>query len=311
MMDILKQKFRDSSCLAQQLMDTKGAFLLEHNNVVGRDAFWSNNSFGSGKNWLGALLMLRRSELLRQIRAENDEWALWLVDKVDMQTGHTSPAWNDIVQAATDCIVKELRQVDRPTGSTDAVSGQRCSTSTADAAGSHQSKFTQLSEPGTTAIRSSKVSKSAQWFWDAGEPGRPNEMPYESEANLKIEDAFQENKKGAYIFVPLSSGVGATMYRIDFAKMSATTPATSVQFVEKMENVVVTRSISFKCYRSQERTSSSKAPRVEARPATQWFWRDYFKQGEYTPYDAAANMKIATAYEVHDSFAGNAFFDQA
>jgi len=54
--------------LAQQLVDTGDAILIEGNTW--HDNFWGNcqcgrdECLGTGKNWLGRLLMLRRSELM-------------------------------------------------------------------------------------------------------------------------------------------------------------------------------------------------------------------------------------------------------
>ena len=60
---VLRAKFAAGSQMAAALLATGDAFLLEHNERVGRDHVWSDNKTGDGKNWLGALLMLRRAEL--------------------------------------------------------------------------------------------------------------------------------------------------------------------------------------------------------------------------------------------------------
>lgn len=62
MKDVLKNKFSEPN-LATQLCATKNALLIEHNDVVGRDRFWSNNHDGTGSNMLGLLLMELRDVL--------------------------------------------------------------------------------------------------------------------------------------------------------------------------------------------------------------------------------------------------------
>lgn len=43
--------------------ETGDSFLVEHNQVKGRDFFWSDNFDGTGKNMLGTLCMELRSEM--------------------------------------------------------------------------------------------------------------------------------------------------------------------------------------------------------------------------------------------------------
>lgn len=59
---VLKSKFADPA-LAQALLATGDAYLLEHNSHVRRDRFWSDNCDGSGQNQLGLALMRLRGEL--------------------------------------------------------------------------------------------------------------------------------------------------------------------------------------------------------------------------------------------------------
>ena len=59
---VLRAKFALPSMRAA-LLASGSAVLLEHNEVVGRDTFWSDNYDGSGQNRLGRLLMLLRKEL--------------------------------------------------------------------------------------------------------------------------------------------------------------------------------------------------------------------------------------------------------
>ena len=58
----LRLKFAEGSLLAEMLLVTKPATLIEGNHWG--DKFWGvDNKTGKGKNWLGKLLMERRSEL--------------------------------------------------------------------------------------------------------------------------------------------------------------------------------------------------------------------------------------------------------
>ncbi|CAJ1397886.1 unnamed protein product [Effrenium voratum] len=96
MQHVLDQKFQDKE-LRKKLTSTKNAFLLEHNPVPGRDAIWSNNSDGSGMNWLGLQLMLLRDRLSGQER-----WTAWLQQHVNLFTGKPlDSAWSDLVKRAT------------------------------------------------------------------------------------------------------------------------------------------------------------------------------------------------------------------
>jgi predicted NAD-dependent protein-ADP-ribosyltransferase YbiA (DUF1768 family) len=59
MLHVLIAKFSDP-ILQQQIVDCAPPFLLEHNEISGRDTTWSDNKDGTGSNWLGLQLMLIR-----------------------------------------------------------------------------------------------------------------------------------------------------------------------------------------------------------------------------------------------------------
>ncbi|CAE8710445.1 unnamed protein product [Polarella glacialis] len=102
---VLAAKFSKGSDMANALRKTENAFLLEHNSFTGRDDIWSDNCDGSGKNWLGLLLMLRRTELFSYSPS-------WLRASVDDQTGSfPNREWADKVQEAARRINLELGQV--------------------------------------------------------------------------------------------------------------------------------------------------------------------------------------------------------
>lgn len=61
MWEVLKAKFNQNSSLNKLLALTKTAYLLEHNQVKGRDLHWSDNYDGSGENMLGRMLMAIRA----------------------------------------------------------------------------------------------------------------------------------------------------------------------------------------------------------------------------------------------------------
>jgi ribA/ribD-fused uncharacterized protein len=57
----LKAKFNQNPEMMNALKDTGAAYLLEHNPVIGRDNYWSDDHTGDGKNRLGKLLMSIRN----------------------------------------------------------------------------------------------------------------------------------------------------------------------------------------------------------------------------------------------------------
>ena len=63
MFAVLEDKYRPGSPMAEALLKTGYAFLLEHTPRCGRDAIWSDNNDGSGTNWLGLQLMCIRERL--------------------------------------------------------------------------------------------------------------------------------------------------------------------------------------------------------------------------------------------------------
>jgi ribA/ribD-fused uncharacterized protein len=60
MLTALRAKFTQHPELAELLLGTGEATLVEHTT---RDAYWGDGGDGSGKNWLGRLLMRVRDEL--------------------------------------------------------------------------------------------------------------------------------------------------------------------------------------------------------------------------------------------------------
>jgi hypothetical protein len=63
MLDVLLCKVAQHPEIAEWLLATGIAYLVEHNLVKGRDAFWSDDSDGAGQNMLGKLWMQVRSSL--------------------------------------------------------------------------------------------------------------------------------------------------------------------------------------------------------------------------------------------------------
>lgn len=105
---VLSAKFRRGSPQAMALVGTKGAFLLEHNAVVGRDAIWSDNGDGTGANWLGALLMIIRDDLSNDGHMEAS-WTALIAESLDLDTGATlGPAWHQSVRVAREATVSAL-----------------------------------------------------------------------------------------------------------------------------------------------------------------------------------------------------------
>lgn len=60
MAEVLRTKFKEHSELAELLLATGEAYLVEHSS---RDAFWTDGGDGKGKNMLGNVLMRVRGEL--------------------------------------------------------------------------------------------------------------------------------------------------------------------------------------------------------------------------------------------------------
>jgi len=61
MTDVLRAKMDQHPEIAEWLLATGGAYLVEHNPVKGRDAFWSDNHDGTGQNMLGKIWMHLRA----------------------------------------------------------------------------------------------------------------------------------------------------------------------------------------------------------------------------------------------------------
>jgi ribA/ribD-fused uncharacterized protein len=63
MREIVHAKFHQNPELKELLLATGNAYLVEHIPVRGRDAYWGDNGDGTGKNWLGEVLMETRQSL--------------------------------------------------------------------------------------------------------------------------------------------------------------------------------------------------------------------------------------------------------
>lgn len=63
MSEVLYAKFTQNPYLKSLLLSTGSAYLVEHNEKVGRDSYWSDNHNGSGQNRLGEILMDLRGKL--------------------------------------------------------------------------------------------------------------------------------------------------------------------------------------------------------------------------------------------------------
>jgi len=110
MLAVLRAKFRPQSELAQALVRTGDAYLLEHCPKPDRDQLWSNNQDGSGMNWLGLQLMLVRDEL-----GHTHAWTDWINKLVDPSCGMSpdkgkSAEWQNSVKGATWALQEELQK---------------------------------------------------------------------------------------------------------------------------------------------------------------------------------------------------------
>jgi len=118
MLSVLKQKFTPGSMMAEKLKQTGDNLLLEHNSVPGRDTVWSDNSDGSGTNWLGLQLMLVRDQLTGQ-----SSWTDFAVSQIDPDTGAPRGSrWPDAIRDATKALARALEYghpLPRPCKTTD------------------------------------------------------------------------------------------------------------------------------------------------------------------------------------------------
>ncbi|KAJ3436972.1 hypothetical protein M0813_14802 [Anaeramoeba flamelloides] len=69
MREIVFAKFTQSEKLQKKLLNTGNKRLVEH---INRDMFWADGGNGTGKNWLGRILMEARESLRQQIDQENE-----------------------------------------------------------------------------------------------------------------------------------------------------------------------------------------------------------------------------------------------
>jgi ribA/ribD-fused uncharacterized protein len=60
MLHVLREKFKQNRDLAKRLRSTGNSILVEHTS---NDSYWADGGDGSGKNMLGQLLMVVRSEI--------------------------------------------------------------------------------------------------------------------------------------------------------------------------------------------------------------------------------------------------------
>jgi hypothetical protein len=104
MMAVLRVKFSIAT-MADALLRTEDAFLLEHNSIEGRDKVWSDNCKGDGTNWLGLQLMLIRD----QLSGKND-WTQYISKHIDLSTGSprsesSRKEWQCTVERACQAVV--------------------------------------------------------------------------------------------------------------------------------------------------------------------------------------------------------------
>lgn len=74
MQEAVRAKFKQNKDLAEKLLATEDAYLVE--DTIGSprsDAVWGNGVAGEGSNWLGIILMEVRDELAAERRAKPEE----------------------------------------------------------------------------------------------------------------------------------------------------------------------------------------------------------------------------------------------
>mmetsp|Transcript_65257 Transcript_65257/g.121659 ORF Transcript_65257/g.121659 Transcript_65257/m.121659 type:complete len:1026 (-) Transcript_65257:166-3243(-) len=110
MASVLRTKFAPGTALARALLTTEDSFLLHHNIADFKDALWSDNGDGEGKNLLGMQLMLIRDELSGQYT-----WTDFIRRRcgVNLQTGEIPDTeeeepWQETVRIARVALVSKL-----------------------------------------------------------------------------------------------------------------------------------------------------------------------------------------------------------
>ena len=110
---VLKAKFSPRSHMAEQLLMTGDAYLLEHNSKSGRDFLWSDNQDGEGQNWLGLQLMLLRDEL-RRLKGGSTNWTTYIQNdcRMNLSTGpsrdEVNERWQATVRRSTTAINEKI-----------------------------------------------------------------------------------------------------------------------------------------------------------------------------------------------------------
>jgi ribA/ribD-fused uncharacterized protein len=80
MEDLVFAKFDQNAELKEYLLSTDDRYLVEHTPFKGRDAYWADDSNGTGKNHLGIILMKVREKLGgKGVIAPTKTYKIWLV----------------------------------------------------------------------------------------------------------------------------------------------------------------------------------------------------------------------------------------
>lgn len=104
MLAVLRPKFSPGSLMAQKLQETGCHFLMEHNAAKGRDTTWSDDSDGTGSNWLGLQMMLLRDELNKECT-----WTDFIKSQIDQDKGtQIDGVWQSTVLSATQELNKAI-----------------------------------------------------------------------------------------------------------------------------------------------------------------------------------------------------------
>jgi len=104
MLAVLRPKFCEGSLMAKKLQETGAHFLMEHNAAKGRDTTWSDDSDGTGSNWLGLQMMLLRDELNNEFT-----WTEFIKSQIDQHKGtQIDRLWQSTVLSATQELSKAI-----------------------------------------------------------------------------------------------------------------------------------------------------------------------------------------------------------
>lgn len=109
---VLRQKWRLPE-FKQFLLETTGAYLVEHCVKKGRDIYWTDDMTGGGENRLGAALMVVRGEILLEEGSDTDGWPEG-VQRPEYENGPSDSNWQEVTDGVAQQLVAESAELPLP-----------------------------------------------------------------------------------------------------------------------------------------------------------------------------------------------------